>query len=708
MLNNVTLNNKPGIYNFNQKFQKKAEANSIVKNDYQRCRTFDFMPYTIARNLAFTGYQIQPAERLKKSDYKTPQYIGEINRARSLYGDQEVIELGMGNPDILPPSEARKTLKKKIDDLWAHRYNFPKGEWEFRKGVSEWFNNRFGVELNPNTEIMMSAGASDGVDLILSAYTEKGDKILSPDPGYTVYRDLLARNDLEAVPLSLEEKNNYLPDFDKIDRESLKGVKGMILNYPNNPMGSFAPIEFYEKAVKFAKENNIFIIHDFDNTELTHTGEKPVGVLNVEGAKDVAFEVHTLSKAHNMPGMRIGFVASNKEFINNLLNAKLLTNNSVYTAIQSAAVTALKDKENYIDKVNIEHRLRKDTAIQRLRALGSDAKPTQGTYYLWVKVPEGFDSDEFFKYVLHKAHVAFTPGTIYGKNGKDHVRVVMSAGTDKINEAFDKIEKAGIRFDTPKSALSDETLDEIDKIVKGEINLVPKSIRNLEEYKSTLIKKEQILRKRLENKPDNLKAYLPNLDNLSRLPICILKDRQKVYLKNTHSLKPCLGEVRDITPFSKESVYDNLREVIKNTWLKDNNNIADIIKMYKDGKFYPDATYVTMFADNKLQGLVNIEVQDGEFWVRGLNTAPWNQGEDILIQGVGSALMARVMSLCIETGNFPLKLAPNNEKSANFYKSMGFKDDGVKEFGTMDYPVLSLDENGIRKYLDEYQKYLSH
>lgn len=705
-MNNIILN-KPHIYRFNQNVNKKAGFYPVKNSDYKNVQSFEFMPYSVAKNLTFTGYQIEPASRLKKSDYKTPQYIGEINRARTLYGDQEVIELGMGNPDILPPSEARKTLKKKIDDLWAHRYNFPKGEWEFRKGVSDWFNKRFGVELNPSTEIMMSAGASDGVDLILSAYTEKGDKILTPDPGYTVYRDLLARNDLQPVPLNLEEKNNYLPDFDKIDKETLKGVKGMILNYPNNPMGSFAPLEFYEKAVKFAKENNIFIIHDFDNTELTHTGEKPVGILNAEGAKDVAFEVHTLSKAHNMPGMRIGFVASNKEFINNLLSAKLLTNNSVYTAIQSAAVTALKDKENYIDKVNIEHRLRKNTAIERLRELGSDARPTQGTYYLWVKVPEGFNSDEFFKYVLHKAHVAFTPGTIYGENGKNHVRVVMSAGVDKINEAFDKIEKAGIRFDKPKRELPPETLEEIDKITRGEINLLPKAVRNLKEYKSILVQKEQMLSSRIEDKPYELNAYLPNLDNLDNLPIYLLRDRQKVYLKNTKSLKPCMGEVREIMPFSKESAYDNLREAVKNSWVKSNANTAEIIKMYKDGKFYPDATYITIFADNKLQGLVNVEVQNGEFWVRGLNTAPWNQGEDPLIHGVGSALMARVMSLCLETGNFPLKLAPNNEKSANFYRSIGFTDDGVKEFGGIDYPVMSLDESGIRKYLEEYQKYLS-
>ena len=703
------INSINGISDINT-YKNANKTNKLQAIDYNKAsiKTNNSISYNYLSYVSFYGANIKPAERLKKSDYKTPEYINEISKARSLYGDQEVIELGMGNPDILPPEEARKTLKKKIDDLWSHRYNFPKGEWDFRKGVSDWFNNRFGVELNPSTEIMMSAGASDGVDLILSAYTEKGDKILVPDPGYTVYKDLTARNDLEAVPLKLEEKNNYIPDFDSIKEEDLKGVKGMILNYPNNPMGVFASKEDYKKAVDFAKKHDIFIIHDYDNTEITHSGEKPVGILNVEGAKDVAFEVHTLSKAHNMPGMRIGFVASNKEFIDNLLNAKLLTNNSVYTAIQSAAVVALQDKENYIDKVNEEHRLRKNTTITRLKELGSETKPTQGTYYLWVKIPEGFTSNEFFKYVLHKAHVAFTPGEIYGKNGDDHVRVVMSAGVDKINEAFDKIEKAGIRFDVPKNQLPIETQKEIEKISKGEIDLKPKAVRDLENYKKQLYTKGEKLQSKFIDKPKSMQAFMPDTDAIENLPINILKDRQKIYLKNTKSLKPCLGEVREISPFSSDTTYDNPRNIIANNWCKNNNPDAEIIKMYKDGKFYPDATYLTLFAENRLQGLVNIEVQDNELWIRGLNTAPWDQGSNPDIIGVGTALMARAMSFCLETGNDVLKLAPNSEKNAEFYKKMGFKDGGIKEFNSIDYPILTIDKAGMKKFLDEYQRFLSN
>lgn len=699
-MNILPVSEYKSVYYSNKTLQSVRKNITKVSNPPQN-------PYNILNPISFYGLNIKPAARLFKSDYGTPKYIEEIFKARSFYGDREIIELGMGNPDILPPENARKTLKRKIDDLWSHRYNFPKGEWDFRKGVSEWFDNRFGVKLNPSNEIMMSAGASDGVDMILAAYTEKGDRLLIPDPGYTVYRDLAAKNDLDVVPFELKEENGYLPDFDKIKPEDLKGVKGMVLNYPNNPMGVFAPLSFYEKAVKFAKEHNIFIIHDFDNSEITHTGVKPVGILNVEGAKDVAFEVHTLSKAHNMPGMRIGFVASNQEFIDNLLKVKNLENNSVYSATQAAAIAALKDSE-YITKVNAEHRVRKETAIKRMRELGSNAEPSLGTYYLWTKIPQGFTSDEFFKYVLHKGHVAFTPGTIYGKNGEGYVRVVMSADTTIINKAFDKIQQAGIRFDKPKSELPVELQDEIGKIAKGEISMKPKYIRDFEVYKTTLKEKQIELIKRLEGKDTYLKAYLPDMSIVDSLPTFLMKDRQIVYLKNTHSLKPCFGEIREIMPFSKTSTYENLSDVIKNVWLKDKTTDSEILKMYKESKFYPDATYITMFAENKLQGIVNVEIQDGEFWVRGLNTAPWNQGNDPQIQGIGSSLMARAMSLCLETGQPKLKLAPNNSQNAVFYKGMGFKDDGAKEFNGIDYPVLSIDKPGMLKFLEQYQRFLSY
>jgi|GEM_PF-96468 len=708
-MNNINLYNQSNIYSLTYKSQVRRNNTNVSPQTPNRAAT-DFRNFNYYKLIYFNG-NIKPAQRLSNSNYETAGYINEINKARSLYGDREVIELGMGNPDILPPECARTALKKRVDDLWSHRYNFPKGEWFFRKAVSDWYEKRFGIrDIDPNTEVMMTAGASDGVDLILSAYTNKGDKILVPNPGYTVYRDLIARNDLEEVPLNLNPNNGYLADFSQIKKEDLEGVKGLILNYPHNPMGAFATKEFFEDAVNFAKENDLFIIHDFDNTEVTHYGDKPVGILEVDGAKDVAFEVHTLSKAHNMPGLRVGFVASNKEFIDNLLNAKLLTNNSVYTAVQAAAAAALLDKDGYIDSINEEYRSRKNACVDRLKELGCEARPSQGTYYLWVKIPEGFTSQEFFKYVLHKAHVALTPGAIFGKNGDDHVRIVMSAGVDQINDAFNKIEKAGIRFDVPKNELPEETLAEIRKIANGEINIKPKAVRDLEIYKESLVNKYNILSERFANTDKNVHAFLPDLDHIDELPTYLLKTGQKVYLQDTKSTAASFGEIREILPFSKDSSYQNLQEYIQDVWLpyaEKQYPKPDILSNYREEKFYPDATYYTVWANGKLQGAVNVEIQDDEFWLRSLNTAPWNQGDSPQIKGVGTALMAKAASLCLETGNYKLNLATNKEENIEFYKKLGMKESGIKEYNGVPYQVLNFDKDGLTKFLQEYQRFLS-
>ncbi len=699
-----------------------SQKNNKAINSFQAANCFQTgyscNSYKNLSLLSFRGCEIKPSKRIMSPDYVNARFIDEINKARYLYGDQAVIDLGMGNPDLVPPEEAKIALKNRVDNVWSHRYNSPQGEWFFRKKVSDWFAKRFGVEnLNPNSEIMMSAGASDAIDMIFAAYTEKGDKILIPNPGYSVYKDLLARNDLKCQSLNLFKENNYLPDFDKISKEDLNGVKGMILNYPHNPTGVFATKEFYEKAVKFAKENDLFIIHDFDNTELTYTGEKPIGILQTDGAKDVAFEVHSLSKAHNMPGLRIGFVASNPKFIGDLKSAKLLYNNSVYTAVQAAACAALEDKENYIEKVNQEHRNRKNICIDRLKKLGSDAKPTLGTYYLWVKIPEGFTSDEFYKYILHKANIALTPGTLFGDKGEGFVRIVMSANAEKLNEAFDKIEKANIRFDTPKNKLSEAVQQEIKDISEGRINVEPKLNRDLNEYKKDLSDKYSILSSRFSNKPEKLKAFLPDKESVEKLSPYILRNNQKVYLQNNKFTTSCMGEIREIIPFSPEESYKEIDNNINNSWMpyvKEHNSNASVLPDYMQSKFYPDATYITLWTDSKdegktLQGVVNVEVQDdGNFWVRSLNTAPWNQGNQRLIHGAGTALMARIVGLCIETNRFPLMLAsmPNDE-NAKFYKDIGMKKIGTRLIKGKECPVYKLDKENALKFMEEYGRYLS-
>jgi len=507
----------------------------------------------------------------------------------------------------------------------------------------------------------------------------------------------------------LKPENNYLPDFEKIAKEN-PDAKIMILNYPHNPTGSVAPKHVFDDAVKFAKEKGILLIHDMDNSEISHSGEKAIGILQSKGAKDVAFQVHTFSKAQSMPGLRVAFAVSNKEFIGNLLKAKYLSGGSVYTPVQAAAVEALKDSEHYIDKVNNIYRDRKNTCIKRLKKLGSDTKPSEGTYYLWSKIPKGFTSEEFYKYVLHKSQVALTPGTVFGKNGEGFVRIVMSADEKDINRAFDSMQKAGIRFNVPKNKLPKKLQEEIRLMDIGEYTVKPKAQRDFEEYLIKLEDKTKMLETKFADKDDKFKLFIPKKENILTLPENILKDGQSVYLQNVKEGKSLFAEVNDITAFS-ENEYEKINSLIKRDWLpyaKEFNPSADILPVYKTGKFYNDATYFTLKADDKIQAIANVEIQpDKCLWVRCLNSAPWNQGKDAQIKGGGTAVMARIASYCLETGNDVLKLATDKPENIKFYKKLGMKQEGVRNFAGVDNAILYFDKKGMEKFLNTYQPNLS-
>ncbi|MBS4759578.1 MAG: aminotransferase class I/II-fold pyridoxal phosphate-dependent enzyme [Clostridium sp.] len=647
--------------------------------------------------VSFYG-KIKPAERLQKSNYKIPEYIGEISKARYFYGNSSVVDLSMGNPDIIPPKKARKVLKDKVDDVWASRYNSPKGESILFHSISKWMQKRFGVEIDPRKEIMVTSGASDAVDHIFTAYANYGDKVLIPDPGYSLYDDLIVRHDLKKETYPLDPKNGYLPDFSKMPADA----KILILNYPHNPTGTFATKKTFEEAVKFANKNGILIIHDMDNSEITHSGKKPAGIMQVKGAKDVAFEVHTFSKAQSMPGLRVAFAISDEENIQNLLKAKYLSGGSVYTPVQAAAAAALDDEEGYIQTVNKIYRSRKNTAIKRLHELGSDAKPTQGTYYLWAKVPPDFNSDEFFKYVLHKSQIAFTPGTVFGDNGDGYVRIVMSANEKQINQAFDKIEKAGIRFDISKLDLPEETRNEIDKMVDGTYSIVAKADSDYAEYMKTLSKKRTIMQERIKGKDPKYNAFV--VKDTTKLPWNLLRDGQKVYLQNQKEGVALFGEIRDLPPFSSPEEYRKLALEIKKQWKQEKYPQAEILPPYKNGKFYPDANYFVLKADDKIQAIANVEIQnDGIVWGRSLNSAPWNQGKDKQIKNCATSVIQRMVSFCLETGNNTLKFATDKPENISYYKYLGMKTEGERYFNGSKCTVLRFDKEDMEQFLKRYQ-----
>ena len=648
--------------------------------------------------ISFAGL-IPTAQRLKKSDYLISGYIREIGKARNFHGDRSVVDLSMGNPDLTPPEHAKEMLKMKVNDLWSHRYNNPKGEGVLFHTVSAWAKDRFGIDINPRAEVMATSGSSDAIDHIFTAFANSNDKVLVPNPGYSLYDDLITRHDLKKVSYDLSPENGYLPDFSKMPKDA----KIIILNYPHNPTGVFANKKVFEEAVKWAKDTETLIIHDMDNSEITQSGIKPDSILQAEGAKDVAFQVHTFSKAQSMPGFRVAFVMSVYDNINSLLNAKFLSGGSVYVPVQHAAAEALKDEEGYIEKVNQIYRERKNTAIEWLHKLGSDAEPTEGTYYLWVKVPPEFTSDEFFKYILHKSQVAFTPGTVFGSNGEGYVRMVMSAPKETIEKCFKRIEAAGIRFDVPKSQLSEDTQKEIKMMSDNTFTMDSKADRDYEEYKKVLAARIKILTERFAEKDTKFERFIPQKD--VKLPWNILKDGQGVYIQDVQAGIPLFGDIKDITPFSNQGEYDKLASDIKEQWMGKSYPEADILPPYKTQTLYTDAHYITLYSeDGKLQAIANLELQnDGVMWGRSLNTAPWNQGKDGQIRGCGKAVIARMVSICMETGNDLLKFATDKPENVKFYKSLGMVEGGTRNFGGNINTVLKFDKESMQTFLDKYQ-----
>jgi len=462
--NRIAFKSSP-VVNFNNfKYQKSLDRNDELA--FYNRSIYNPNYYGIT----FGNIQITPAKRLHQSNYEINSYIREIGIAKSIYGNDGIIDLGVGNPDLLPPKKAMDSLAKEVLKETSYRYNAPEGEYGFKKDIAQWLDKRFELKnVDQIRELLVTSGIVDSISLILNAYTNPGDKILVPNPGYAQFGDLLVKHDVEGMEFDLKPENNYQPDFNELSKKDLQGVKGIILNYPNNPTGVFATEETLKNAVKFARDNNLFIIFDMDNSEFHYHDEKPMSILQLDGAKDVAFQLHTMSKSFGMPGIRVGFIVGNKDFIAHLKGSKYLSGNSTYKPLQKAASAALKDKK-YIDDTNEEYRKRKDVCVQRLRELGCNIEPSQGTFYLWAKLPDGFTSQEFFKYTLHKARVAFTPGTALGKNGEGYIRIVLSDNTDRINEAFDNIKNAGIRFDVPKDKLPEKVQKEIEKISNGEYN----------------------------------------------------------------------------------------------------------------------------------------------------------------------------------------------------------------------------------------------
>ncbi len=371
-----------------------------------------------------------------------PAYLfAEIDRkiAAKRAEGVDVISLGIGDPVEPTPQHIIDVLIKEANNAENHRYPSYFGLPSFRKAIAGWYKGRFGLDFDPDTEVLPLVGSKEGIAHISVAYVDPGDIALIPDPGYPVYNSgtILAGGKSYFMPLLAE--NNFLPDLDAIPADIASKAKLMFLNYPNNPTSATATADFFEKVVDFAKRNDIVVAHDFPYSEITFDGYTAPSFLEAPGAKDVGVEFHSLSKTYNMTGWRIGWVLGNAEVIEALGRVKSNIDSGIFNAIQKAGIVALQGPQDSIEDMRHIYKRRRDLVVSTMKELGIEIEPTKATVFMWIKVPEGQTSQGFAKLVLEKAGVVISPGSAYGPSGEGYIRITLTVPDDRLKEALDRI-----------------------------------------------------------------------------------------------------------------------------------------------------------------------------------------------------------------------------------------------------------------------------
>ncbi len=382
--------------------------------------------------------KIQPATRLNEvSEYYFSRKLKEIAQMNA--EGKNVISLGIGSPDM-PPSEATvRTLNEVSVQHNVHGYQPTIGIPELRKAFAQWYKRWYNVELNSATEIQPLIGSKEGILHVTLAFVNPGEKVLVPNPGYPTYTSLSKLLGAEVVQYNLVENNGWAPDFDALEKMDLTGVKLMWTNYPNMPTGANASIDLYEKIVRFAQKHGIVVVND--NPYSFILNNKPLSILQIEGAKDCCIEFNSLSKSHNMPGWRIGMIAANPQFIEWIIKVKSNIDSGTFRAIQLAAVAALENDDAWHQEMNISlYQSRRELAGKIMDALQCAYDPNQVGMFLWGKIPStAFSAEEITEEVLHKAHVFITPGFIFGSNGERFIRISLCATESMLDQALQRI-----------------------------------------------------------------------------------------------------------------------------------------------------------------------------------------------------------------------------------------------------------------------------
>jgi LL-diaminopimelate aminotransferase len=351
----------------------------------------------------------------------------------------DVIDLGIGDPDIPTPSNIIAALKAAADDPENHRYPSYVGMLSFREAVSGWYAERFGVSLDARSEVLTLIGSKEGIAHAPLAFIDPGDIVLVPNPGYPVYG--VATTFAGGVPydMPLRRENNFLPDLDSIPDDIRRRAKMMFLNYPNNPTTAVADEDFFERVVDFASKNEILVCHDAAYTEIAFAGVKPPSFLQVDGAREVGIEFHSLSKTFNMTGWRLGFCVGNKKAIAGLGKIKTNIDSGAFQAIQYAGIEALSNYELGIEERRKIYEERRDIFCEGLEEVGLNYYPPKATFYVWFEVPRGVAAKDYASKILTETGIVVTPGNGFGAYGEGYIRVSITVATKRLIEAVERL-----------------------------------------------------------------------------------------------------------------------------------------------------------------------------------------------------------------------------------------------------------------------------
>ncbi|MCL4079630.1 LL-diaminopimelate aminotransferase [Coriobacteriia bacterium Es71-Z0120] len=370
-----------------------------------------------------------------------PYLFAEIDRKKEAKQAQgiDVISLGIGDPDTPTPDHIVDAMARAIRDPKNHQYPSYFGAKRYREAAAEWMRRRFGVDVDPATEVLALIGSKEGIAHVFLAFVDPGDYTLVPGAGYPVYHTggILSGGQSWFMPMT--EENGFLADFESTPPEVLAKAKMMFLSYPNNPTSAIATEEYFDRAIAFAREHDLLLIHDNAYSEIGFDGYRAPSILERPGAKDVAIELFSLSKAYNMTGWRVAFAAGNAQAIKALGTVKSNIDSGVFTAIQDAAIEALLGPQDSIQELCALYQRRRDLVIDTLHRIGLHAQTPKATIYVWARVPEGYTSATFAEKVLDEANVIVAPGNAYGPSGEGYVRISLTTPDDRLEEALERI-----------------------------------------------------------------------------------------------------------------------------------------------------------------------------------------------------------------------------------------------------------------------------